>query len=425
MTKPVQAAIQGYLDTYPQPQHIVVAYSGGLDSHVLLHALKQSTCSTSSISAIHIHHGLQIEADDWVIHCQQVCDQLEIPLHTINVTVSRDQGQGLEAAARQARYAAFEQHLPNKAHLLLAQHANDQAETLLLQLLRGAGTAGLAAMPTQRHLGKGLLIRPLLTCSQASLQDYAQQQGLHWVDDPSNQQQQYDRNYLRQQILPRLQQRWTSCVSTLSRAAQHQADSLNLLNQYAQQQLQACQGSQANTLSRQALATLSPEQQHNVLRYWLQRQGLSLPNQTRFKEIQRQNQQADHTQQILIRWQQVECRSYRDNLYVHESLPSTPKENDLTWTIGEPAPALPLGRLHVLAENQRTIAVTIRFRQGGEQFTQHGQHKSLKNLFQTAGLPPWLRPFIPLIYIEDMLVVIPSIAQATGFEELQLAWQLN
>lgn len=187
------------------------------------------------LRAIHIHHGLQAAADAWPAHCQAICDNFDVELQVIHVQVSP--GASLEQAARDARYAAFSQVLGPGDILFTGQHRDDQAETLLFRLLRGAGLRGLAAMPGQRALGQGSLVRPLLACSRQHLQDYAQAQGLTWIEDPSNVDTQFARNYLRGEVMPHLQQRWPQASQNFARAAEHLGEALGLLDELAQEDL--------------------------------------------------------------------------------------------------------------------------------------------------------------------------------------------
>lgn len=252
-----------------------VAFSGGLDSSVLLHLLAGLARreAVPPLSAIHVHHGLQPAAAAWPAHCQRLCDALGIPLHTQAVEVQP--GASLERAAREARYAAFAAVLGPGEALLTAQHRDDQAETLLFHLLRGAGVRGLAAMPASRPLGAGHLLRPLLNCSRTELQAYAAEHRLSWVDDPSNADCRFSRNYLRQRVLPLLAGRWPHAAVTMARAAEHLGEAAQLLDELAQQDLQSAQAPgpfawlRLPSLCLPPLRTLSAARQRNALRYWL------------------------------------------------------------------------------------------------------------------------------------------------------------
>lgn len=236
---------QGVLDSVKQvyqtikTRKLYVAYSGGLDSHVLLHALAMQRPSHIQLAAIHVHHGLQPEADSWVTHCQQVCARLGVQLHLHYVEV--DPTQNLEAAARKARYQAFAETLVFDDVICTAHHQRDQAETFMLNLMRGAGLDGLSAMPERRPLSfnhQAWLIRPLLNVAYADIQAYAQQHDLAWVDDPMNQSKDYRRNYVRHQILPDFSQVWDEPEAKIAQACAHLAEASELLKSLAQQDLQ-------------------------------------------------------------------------------------------------------------------------------------------------------------------------------------------
>lgn len=252
-----------------------IAFSGGLDSTVLLHLLAHlaKTENLPALSALHIHHGLQAAADAWPEHCQSVCDALGVPLHVVRVQVQR--GASLERAARDARYGAFVDATQVDDVLLTAQHQDDQAETLLFRLLRGAGVRGLSGMPNQRPVGRGLLVRPLLAVTRAELEAYATENHLNWIEDPSNQDRQFSRNYLRHQVFPVLTERWPQAMASMARSASHLNEAQALLNELAQIDL-----AEANTVSDfawlgvpslelAALAKLSAARQRNALSHWL------------------------------------------------------------------------------------------------------------------------------------------------------------
>ncbi|EJM37300.1 tRNA(Ile)-lysidine synthetase, partial [Pseudomonas sp. GM33] len=253
-----------------------IAFSGGLDSTVLLHLLAHlaKTESLPALSAIHVHHGLQAVADAWPEHCRSVCAALGIPLQTVRVRVAP--GASLERAARDARYHTFTEVTRPDEVLLTAQHRDDQAETLLFRLLRGAGVRGLSGMPRQRPLGKGHLLRPLLDVTRAELEAYANEHGLSWIEDPSNEDRQYSRNYLRHQVFPALTRRWPQAVATMARSAAHLTEAQGLLEELADMDLR-----EANSVSEFAwlglrslelasLAQLSAARQRNALSHWLE-----------------------------------------------------------------------------------------------------------------------------------------------------------
>ena len=409
-----------------------VAYSGGLDSSVLLHLLAalRPALAPLTVQALHIHHGLQAQADAWQQHCEATCAALQIPCVSQRIQVTLNPGESLEAAARLARYQAFSAQLAPGDCLLTAQHADDQAETLLLQLLRGAGPAGLAAMPAQRALGAGWLLRPLLSCTRDELAAYAAQHGLHWVEDGSNQDDRYDRNYLRLHLLPILRQRWPSYAHSLGRAARHQAQAASLLSALAVQDGATALAHPAAGLAVSTLLALPWERRVNLLRHWLQQQGVLAPPERKLQQILTQIAQAAPDRLPLVRWTGAELRRYREHLYVSPPLPKPPDPAQvLDWPQLSQTLALPLGRLsatlaHSGLQLPPQARLQIRFRQGGEHLRCRGQLKSVKKYLQTQGLAPWLRPFLPLLYLEETLVAVPGLGVADAYYG-QPGWQLR
>ncbi len=389
-----------------------VAYSGGLDSQVLLHLIHalKAQLAPLQVRAVHVHHGLNSRADAWVEHCRQSCERLEIPCEIMRVHVPQETGESLEAVAREARYEAFVSVLGTDDLLLTAQHADDQAETLLLQLLRGAGAPGLASMPTRMVLGKGQLLRPLLKVRRSTLLAYAQQQDLQWIEDDSNQDQRFDRNFLRQDILPRLEQRWPATTRVLCRAAQHQADNAGLLLEWGREDVRACAEGQG--LSIEKLQLLSATRQNNALRTWLFDRGLTAPPTHLLQQIGDEVLRARTDRQPCIHWAETEVRRYRGVLYAMPSLPPVPPHFSAQWVGAEP-PALPLGRLSLQSGGELRWPLdhlSIRLRQGGETCRWRGHQQALKKILQASDMPTWLRAFLPLLYQGDTLVGIPGIA---------------
>jgi tRNA(Ile)-lysidine synthase len=392
-----------------------VAYSGGLDSTVLLHALAALRPRLGpALEAVHVHHGLQGEADAWVRACERTCRSLGVPLRVLEVDARPAPGESPEAAARRARYRALGGVLDAQTCLATAHHLDDQAETLLLQLLRGAGPAGLAAMPVIARLGAGWHVRPLLGCPREALHDYARRHGLSWVEDASNLDTRYGRNYLRQRVLPVLRQRWPSASRTLARAAHHQAEAAELLGELAEQDRATAPGSRPGTLSVRALAGLSQARQANLLRHWIRGLGLPVPDARQLAQVRAQALGAHAGRSPCVRWSGAELRRYRDDLHAMAPLPPHDPAMVLRWDPSAPLPIPHLGlelrpwdlqRLGVAVAGQ---GLTVRFRRGGERCRPAGapHHRSLKKLFQEAGVPPWERERIPLIYAHGRLAAV-------------------
>jgi len=399
------------------PRSLWLAYSGGLDSQVLLHLLHsaQTQFAPLQLRAVHVHHGLNSKANNWAEHCLQSCQHLSIPCKIIRVQIPQDTGESLEALARTVRYQAFKDLLQTNEALLTAQHADDQAETVLLQLLRGAGAPGLAAMPEKSRLGKGWLLRPLLGFRRADLFAYAQQHRLTWVEDDSNQDRRFDRNFLRHEILPLLENRWPATVKTLGTAARYQADNVELLRDLGKLDLQQCLHN--TPLNIAALQTFSLARQNNVLRTWLGQQGFKLPPAHKLQQIHQTLIQARVDGQPCVNWQSVEIRRFRGALYAMSPLPSVPQGFSAVWQEVQ-APVLPLGHLHVIQGGTLRWPLqnlSVRLRQGGETCTLNGKTQALKKLLQTSSLPTWLRAFLPLLFQGKTLVAVPGIAVCDEF----------
>ncbi len=394
----------------------VLAYSGGLDSQVLLHLLHQQGLP---LSAIYIDHGLQAESHHWAQHCAEQCRQRDIPFRSIAVNAQPEKGESPEAAARAARYAALAKHITEGVCLVTAQHLDDQAETVLLQLLRGGGAAGLSAMPLINTFAGGWHCRPLLATSREAIHHYAQEQRLPWVEDPSNQSQHYDRNYLRHSVLPEMRQRWPAVDRTLGQFAEQQAENSRLLDVLAEQDSIGCVLTD-NSLDIEQLRGLDEARRRNVLRYWLRLQHCPMPSRAILQQLVSQMTGHTHDTHLCVSWADVEVRRFRDRLYslkqsAHEAsqvfdwsgrgvlqLDSIGRQLSLEKT--ESSDAMP----YVIDASRLGLSLQVRFRQGGERIQPAGRqgHRDLKSLFQEAGIPAWQRDRIPLLYVGDQLVAV-------------------
>ncbi len=264
-----QAALS-VLKEFVNANAVYVGYSGGMDSHVLLHTVSQSREQISKeIFAIHVNHGLNEKANQWAEHCQNVCDAIDIKLIQINLDATAPKGESQEEWARDLRYEAVENILDKNDLFLTAHHKDDLAETILLQLLRGAGPAGLSAMPEKTQLGEGWHVRPLLDFTREEMASYAADNNLNWINDDSNDDVRFDRNYLRQMVMPSLKQRWPGVLKTLSRAAGIQSNVNELIEDLAARDLSFCIKPENNTLNAHHLGALSSARAVNVIRYWL------------------------------------------------------------------------------------------------------------------------------------------------------------
>ena len=419
----------------PPTKHFWIAYSGGLDSHLLLHALAQLRPQLKQkLHAIHIHHGLQAQADDWANHCQDICQALDIPCEVRRVKIDTGDGESLEANARKARYEAITQLLTTNDVVLTAQHADDQAETVLLQLLRGGGVAGLAAMPAITRLGQAWLVRPLLAYTREDLHDYARKNELHWIEDSSNADTRFDRNFIRHKIMPVLQQRWSSVSHIFSRVAHHQAEADELIQILAKQDLKKCQGDNPEQLFLPALSSLNTAQQHNVVRFWIKKLGLTIPSTAQLQQIFTNLITAKVDSQPIVRWQGGEIHRYHQSIFAMPNLPNIPDSSYCLKCKFPQSLSLPLGELSFNKVQGGGFVLPIgtllnvRFRQGGETFRWHGHKRVVKKLLQIAQIPPWKRNYIPLIYNDNnILISIPNIGIADGFmaRESEIGWEIK
>jgi tRNA(Ile)-lysidine synthase len=401
----------------PHARRYVVAYSGGVDSHVLLQALASMRDELPGrLAACHVNHGLNRRAGEWADHCRHVCETLGVAFHSDDIDAVAPRGQSQEAWARRLRYQALQQRMDKGDMLLTAHQADDQAETLLLQLLRGAGPAGLASMPAVQPFGQGWHARPLLGFSREDLKDYARAAGLSWVEDESNLDLSHDRNFLRREALPLLARRWPALTATLGRAAALQAEAADLLQDLAGIDLQACYDTASGTLDLAGLRELSPARQRNLLRHWLKRRGLTVPDHRRLQAIQTDLIPAREDAQPCVSWPGVEIRRYRERLFALE--PVTAGTQARRWELCRVL-SLPLGELRARRVQGRGMrvsscpgdTVTVQFRLGGEAVRRTGRahHQLLKKLFQEQGIPPWLRGSVPLVYADGHLASVAGV----------------
>lgn len=424
------------LSGWPVPSRYRVALSGGLDSTVLLHALAAIRDRLDApIDAIHADHGLQSDSPAWAAQCETLCKGLDIPLDTVRLRLEPRPGESTEALAREARYAAFAGRLQPGELLLTAQHRDDQAETMLLQLLRGAGVAGLAAMPELADLGAGRLGRPLLGIDRAELEVYARQHDLTWVEDPSNTDLAIDRNYLRHEILPRLKARWPAAAQTLSRSAGHCAAADQALRTLGAEDLALCRLS-PHRLAIYPLLQLPPGRRTHLLRAWVADCDLPVPPTHKLQRVLAEVIPARPDAEPLVAWPGAELRRYRDELWLTPPLPPAEPDWSADWD-GRQELTLPadVGELAAVPgpggiDPARWAGVKqVLFRREGLTCTPAGRRgsRSLKKLFQELDVPPWLRDRVPLLFIDGELAAVGDYVVcapfAAGGQGVRLVWQ--
>ncbi|MFV8817680.1 tRNA lysidine(34) synthetase TilS [Haliea sp. E17] len=415
-----------------------VAFSGGLDSTVLLHLLSRWQTGREAmpeLCALHINHQLQDAAADWAEHCRVFCQGLGVPLRVLEATVTL-RGKGLEAAAREARYALLAGQLGPGEVLFTAHHLDDQVETFFLRLLRGAGIEGLSAMPAQRALGKGSLVRPLLACSREQLEDYARRHQLPWVDDPSNADPALDRNFLRREVLPRFGERWPAYRQAVARAATHMAEARSRLLQGLPPVLEVASALGDPGIELTELLDQDPATAAALLREWLRGLGCAAPDQSLLAEFLRQLRESSAEANPLLDAGDYRLQRYRGSIYLLPEEGALP--DGLTLVPG--AGAVTVGGVGELALRPCAAgfclrpgeSVDLRWRRGGERCRPLGRSAgaSLKQLAQEAGVPPWWRSRLPLVYLGDELLAVGGLGSchssrsgATG-EALEARWEL-
>ncbi len=435
-------------------QAIVVALSGGLDSSVLLHALASiPEARARGLRTVHVDHGLHADSTRWVAHCRALAQSLSVPFASTAVAVTRGSGDGLEAAARGARYAALAQHLGDGELLAVAQHRDDQSETVLLKLMRGAGPEGLGGMRVLRPFAQGQLWRPLLALPRSVLRQYAETHAINWLDDPSNADDTLSRNFLRHRILPRLREHWRECDTALTHSAQWNRSAADFILDHARRALAQLQGLDPATLRWREWLDLPEALRDPVLRLWLR--DLRLPEPTHAQAIELQRQLRDGAAQSLpcVRWAGAEMRRYRDLLYAMPPLQIPHEEWQTNWhgerlslpagcgdlaLLADAAPHAGVAdsaasvHVHEVMKNPPLPPLLVRFRRGGESLKPRGNThtRELRLLFQESGIAPWQRGRIPLVFHEKTLLAVGDLwlsdagAEFFAAHQRRLIWQL-
>ncbi len=428
------------LRALPLANAYLVAFSGGRDSRVLLDLMTEAAPALGvPLAAVHVDHGLQARSRRWSEQCAGVCAQLGVPFRAVRLALRPAPGESPEAAAREARYRALAELLEPGAMLLTAHHRDDQAETVLLQLLRGAGVAGLAAMPPVAPFGAGLLGRPLLGFDAAEVEAWARRRGLQWLEDPSNRDTAFDRNYLRQRVLPLLRQRWPALGRTLARSARHCAEAQALVEAGAAADLAALDEAGDGTLAAAQLVELPRPRARAVLRAWIRNAGVQVPDAARLDRILDEVAGAAPERLPLVRWSGAEVRRYRGRLHLLLSPPRPLAGTLLAWDGVTPL-ALPegTGRLSVEQtadggidpERWRQGRIEVRFGRPGERLRLAGEgcSRSFRQFCQQRAIPPWERERLPLVYLDGVLAAVADLALCRPFNTdgrpgVRLVWR--
>jgi tRNA(Ile)-lysidine synthase len=399
---------------------LVVGLSGGVDSVVLLDCLRRARRKLAvRLAALHVNHGLSRNAGRWEAFCRRCCRERGVPFRSVKVRVAR--GDSVEAAARAARYGAFAREAAD--YVVLAQHQDDQAETVLLALLRGAGVKGLAAMPLVRTDPR--ILRPLLDVTRREILEYAKKRKLTWVEDESNQDITFHRNFIRHEVLPVIARRFPGYRGTLARSARHLAEAARVLDEVAA--ADAAGQLDGETLAVEALRRLPAARARNLLRFFLASRGAGMPGAERLEEALRQALTAKQDARVLVEIGSFELRRHEGRLHVVPKLPP-PRPGYVRRWRGERRLQLPeLGGLLAMERSRgaglsaarlRGRPVTVRLRRGGERLQpdERRPRRSLKNLLQEARVPPWERGRLPLVFSGRDLVWAPGIGVDCAFQ---------
>ncbi len=406
--------------------HLALGLSGGIDSVALLSILLElAPALRFSLRAVHINHGISPNAGRWSVFCAELCRRLGVPFQLETVDIAPYRGLGLEGAARRARYDVFARLEADM--VVLAQHRDDQAETLLLQLLRGAGIRGLAGMPRLRafHGARARLLRPLLDISREQIESYARDRGLEWVEDESNADTARQRNFLRHDVIPLLERQFPAAAATIARSAAHLAEAGRLLDEMARADLERSGGGTAVEIL--LLRELGDARAKNLLRYMCDVRGIPPLSAARLGELLRQLREARIDACVRLEAPGWEFFRYRGKLYLEPAREPVQPEWCETWNGENALPLLMLGGVlrfkpeegrGLSVELLRSAAVTVRLRQGGEhlQPDRRRPRRTLKNLFQERGVPPWRRGILPLLYCGEMLISAPGVAEDCSFQ---------
>ncbi|MFT5757638.1 MAG: tRNA(Ile)-lysidine synthase [Alteromonadaceae bacterium] len=430
----IESTLAKFFEQYPS-KDIVIAYSGGVDSQVLLHALatlKNQGQLTNAIQVCHVNHGLSEHAFTWQEFAQQQAEKLALPIAVCQVNVIAQKQQSLEELARNARYKALQQSASDNALIVTGHHSDDQSETFLLALKRGAGLKGLSAMKTSTSLGKQILVRPLLHIPRKIIMAYATKYALSWIEDESNQDVRFDRNFIRHNIMPVLSERWPSILTTIARSAEHCGEAESLLMELAAQDLKICQTSQ-NSLGVVAIQKLSQARFNNLIRYFLQRHHCLMPSTEQLEQVYHQlNAQIDKVPSVKVgrSW----LRRFKNELHLtddFEDVSAWSHEVKIKQTSGLQQIILPdqLGTLaftselfdqtrdkhqdNVLAYHQvgapnKNQKLMVKFSHSNPKcLPEYRQHsRSMKKVLQELSIAPWQRKRLPFIYYDEQLVAV-------------------
>lgn len=433
---PLDTSATTPLTTKEQPQRLVVALSGGVDSVVLLHLIArfQKLYSGYTVLAHNVNHGLSDNADSWGAFCTGFCEQLGVTLISSQVKIEKKSRTSLEALAREARYQCFQEKMYSNDIIFTGHHQDDQFETLLLALKRGSGSTGLQGIRTTQTFFNGYLVRPLLNFSRQQLVDYALSFQLHWIEDESNQNIDFDRNFIRQQISPLLKARWPAIAQSVTRTAQLCQEQQNLLNEIAQQDLSSCLCMRLSqqTLTISMLLNLSDARRNNVIRYWLKSNGLQYPSSKQLMVLWQEVALAQQDKKPKLQLDSESICRYQDQLYIVANQKLKLPEHSIIWSgesivwLQEERLGIDFSKVDISISEKHIVQCCLR-----QHFDSaltclpegRSKSRSVKKLLHEYQVPPWLREQVVFIFIDQQLVEAVGLwrCQVKGIPQIELS----
>lgn len=428
---------QSFLEEFQNVSKFWVAYSGGMDSSVLLHLFYTNKDKIKQgVEVIYVNHGLQDESDEWGKFCKQQSEKYNFPFTLLEISESCPKGESIEAWARDRRYNLMMKLMKENDVLFTGHHKDDQVETFFLQALRGAGPKGLAVMPEIRKKGNNIHARPLLNYSRDELKLYAKEHEINWRDDKSNADNRYDRNYFRHKIAPLIENRWPAYRDTLTRLISYQKETKLLLNELGLEDINDSKDDGESKLNINIIKKLTVARQKNLLFSWLEQLGLQTPGSRHIEKIIADIINSDIDKSPCVNWADVEIRRYKNYIYAFNTMQSIDVNSEFIW---QPESILNLNGETLIAKHVNGIGIsenklnnrnlTVRFRKGGEKIKPHYSNhtKTVKQLFQDNSVLPWYRDKIPLIYINHELVVIPGFCVDKNYmaENDEPSWDIH
>lgn len=419
---PLLNALRSTLD-FDAPGRFYVAYSGGVDSTVLLHAIAAICNDRTPLVAIHVDHRLHDTSAQWAKHCTDAAMALGVRSLSFIAEDAKRAGESIETWARRCRYSIFARQLRSDDVLLTAHHQDDVVETFLLQLLRGAGPHGLSGIASHQPFAEGTLVRPLLGVSRAQILDYARSHELNWIEDPSNANTQHNRNYIRHEIMPALERRWPAAADRIVHAVSLQRQAASILDGTADEKItQAC-SSGIRQISTDVFSNLDPSRQRWILKRWIARANYPIPDSAHLEQMLNVLG-AKRDAQPTVSWKGAQLRRYRNSLYLTQIDEQPVSGFSASWD-----PCFPLqlgpGKLTARQVLGRGVSATLvqeegailKYRLGGERCHPVGRAHSqtLKRLFQHWGIPPWERDRTPIIYIGGNIAAIAGLCVCLPF----------